>query len=189
MHSAAIFAALSVVPTITGLAIQSAPLKARAALTDWKYNGCWTDTAPRQLNGATYTSSSMTPSSCVTFCSTKGYNFAGVEYANECYCGYALKSASTLKQDTECNMSCSGDADQKCGAGNRMNVYTSNNPTQITTNPGPVGSGWSYKSCYTDSVYARTLSVKIEGLSSNNVATCTAACKSRGFKFAGVEWR
>jgi hypothetical protein len=85
-------------------------------------------------------------------------------------------------------MACSGDADVKCGGPNRLNVYTSGAPTQIVTNPGPVGSGWTYKSCYEDSVYGRTLSQQVNIPGGNSVLACTTACKAAGYKFAGVEW-
>jgi hypothetical protein len=89
----------TVLTLLSALATHASPLSSRApvALPDWSYNGCWTDAAERQLNGATYTSPTMTPSTCISFCSSRGYSFAGVEYANECYCGYALKLQSSLR--------------------------------------------------------------------------------------------
>ena len=85
-------------------------------------------------------------------------------------------------------MVCSGNSDLKSGGPNRLNVYTNGAATQIVTNPGPVGNGWTYKSCYEDSVYERTLAHKVDTPGSNSVLACTAACKAAGYKIAGVEW-
>lgn len=85
-------------------------------------------------------------------------------------------------------MICAGDGAQKCGGPNRLNVYTNGAP-QIVTNLGPLGSGWMYRSCYEDSVYARTLAKRVDTPGGNSVITCTNACKAAGYQFAGVEWR
>jgi hypothetical protein len=154
----------------------------------WNYYGCWTDEGDRQLGGASYHTDTMTPAVCISFCQSKGYSFAGVKYSRECFCGYNLKSKSVIKDDGECGMSCAGDADSNCGGPNRLNVYTSKARTQIVTNPGPVGSGWTYKSCYEDSVYGRTLAHQVQVSGGNSVSGCTSACKAAGYKIAGVQW-
>merc|ERR1719228_438291 len=41
----------------------------------------------------------------------------------ECYCGNLPPATDTLREPSECNMACSGDSGQICGAGWRMNVY------------------------------------------------------------------
>ena len=125
-------------------------------MAEWSYHGCWTDEGDRQLGGASSHQDDMTPSKCISFCESGGYSFAGVEYARECFCGQNLKVKSVKKDDKECNMACMGDGNVKCGGTNRLNVFTSGAP-QIVTNLGPASSGWTFKSCYEDSVYARTL--------------------------------
>lgn len=188
-----IFVALAALSVLSGTSARS--LQSRTynsvitrAPAAWTYHGCWTDQGDRQLGGASYAADNMTPSTCIAFCESKGYSFAGVEYSRECFCGYKLKSVSTRQDDLECNMGCSGDSDLKCGGPNRLNVYTSSVPTQIVTNPGPINSGWTYKSCYEDSVYARTLAFRVDTPVGNSVLACTTACKAAGHKFAGVEW-
>lgn len=165
--------------------------KARIATSPvptWNYNGCWSDYGSRQLSGKSYADDRMTPETCVAFCSSNNYNFAGVEYGKKCYCGYNLLSASSLKSDDDCNMSCAGNSLETCGGPNRLSVYTTNTPTVIVTNPGPVGSGWVVEDCYVDSVYSRTLSNRVDVAGPNTVVACTNACRAAGYKFAGVEW-
>jgi hypothetical protein len=43
--------------------------------------------------------------SCIATCSAAGYNLAGTEYSDECYCDNALVNAATrASTDAECNM-------------------------------------------------------------------------------------
>lgn len=155
---------------------------------DWSYHGCWTDGGDRQLGGESYTADDMTPASCSSFCGSKGYMFAGIEYARECFCGHTIRSQSVQKEDTECSMACTGDATKTCGGPDRLSIYTNAATTVVVTNPGPVGSGWTYTSCFEDSVYARTLPTRIESPALNTVDFCTTACFTAGYKLAGMEW-
>lgn len=51
----------------------------------WKYQGCYTDGNPRTLSGPTYGDGvAMTGESCIDYCDTRGYAFAGTEYSQEC---------------------------------------------------------------------------------------------------------
>ncbi|KAF2110144.1 hypothetical protein BDV96DRAFT_222507 [Lophiotrema nucula] len=55
-------------------------------LTDWSYTGCYTDdVGKRTLTGGGYTSGdAMANSACVQYCASKGFFYAGTEYAAEC---------------------------------------------------------------------------------------------------------
>ncbi|GAC95998.1 hypothetical protein PHSY_003576 [Pseudozyma hubeiensis SY62] len=80
----------------------------------------------RSLSGAAYTSSTaMSVDSCVSFCSQRGFSLAGVEYAQECYCGNALGAAAQFNQ-TGCSMTCKGNRNQYCGGPSRLNLYALN---------------------------------------------------------------
>jgi WSC domain len=61
--------------------------------------------------------------------------------------------------------------------------------TGPTTNPGP--EGWASLGCYTDSVAARTLSVRI-GIAARSTgmtaAQCMSACHASGYGLANVEY-
>lgn len=181
MHSFLIFMAIG---QATALTLQHQNV-ARVPAT-WSYQGCYTDEADRQLGGEKLVSNSMTPDVCISFCGSKGYEFAGVEYATECFCGHQIRSKSVKKEEKECNMACAGDATASCGGPNRLNIYSNAAPA-VVTNPGPVGSNWKYLSCYEDSVYSRTLKHQLS-VPANSVEACTSACKGAGYKYAGVEW-
>jgi hypothetical protein len=52
-----------------------------------------------------------------------------MEYGEECWCGdiaNVVPNGATLQAETDCNMPCSGNASQICGAGNRLSYYTWN---------------------------------------------------------------
>ena len=53
----------------------------------------------------------------------KGFRFAGVQYGEECYCGEEEPPRTRFTSQLECSMPCSGDREEMCGAGYRMNVY------------------------------------------------------------------
>ena len=78
----------------------------------------------RVLPHKAHYSSKNTIEICKKLCFEKGYQYAGVEYSKECFCGNNVPK-KVASQQTECNMNCSGDRSQKCGGPNRMNVYLS----------------------------------------------------------------
>ena len=75
----------------------------------------------RVLSDKATSSVAMTIEWCLDFC--KDYEYAGVQFSNECYCGNVLLKM-TLFPDGDCNMKCSGDGTQFCGGSGKMNIYT-----------------------------------------------------------------
>ena len=67
----------------------------------------------------------MTIETCIQFCSNKGYVFAGVESADECYCGN--NAPQNQINDSECDEKCSGDHSQICGGAWAISIYTTGN--------------------------------------------------------------
>ena len=47
------------------------------------YVGCYADSDSRTLSGASTSSSSNTPGSCLAYCTGQGYAYAGAEYGDE----------------------------------------------------------------------------------------------------------
>lgn len=43
--------------------------------------------------------------------------------AAECFCGNTIGASGQITDDSECNFACTGDALERCGAGNRLGVY------------------------------------------------------------------
>ena len=104
----------------------SNPLKLAKSYTFSADGACFVDNegGRRVLPHKAHYSSKNTIEICKKLCFEKGYQYAGVEYSKECFCGNNCPKKIAPRQ-TDCNMDCSGDRSQKCGGGNRLNVYHS----------------------------------------------------------------
>jgi hypothetical protein len=93
---------------------------------EWMAQGCWTEgETERTLDSGDMTvdPEGMTVEFCTSYCEDLGYNYAGVEYAEECWCGDHLSTETEVVSDDECNMKCTGDRKTFCGGPNRMVLY------------------------------------------------------------------
>lgn len=96
----------------------------------WRFAACALDPAgqSRTLEAASDSRDDMTVESCVGFCDGKGFRFAGVENAKECYCGGSDGIADDRLQKPgilgNCDMfPCAGNATQFCGGYGEVGVY------------------------------------------------------------------
>ncbi|KAF7302018.1 hypothetical protein MIND_00768200 [Mycena indigotica] len=161
-------------------------------LAVWTLQGCYTDiSTSRTLAGASTAGANMTVEACQAFCSSGGYNLAGVEYGSECCslpisrlvflfdiwtdCDHALQAPSTIASAASCNMPCSGNKAEVCGAGNFINVYWNGQPFPVA--PPLVGT-WGLQGCFADNVNSRALPHQ-QIISGMTIEKCTAACKSK----------
>lgn len=103
----------------------------------------------RALTAAAYTSTTaMTVENCISFCSGKGYIYAGLEWRQECYCGNNIINGGALTAASDCNFPCSGDATETCGAGNRLSMYTSGAAPPPPPHIVPSVGAWQSQGCY-----------------------------------------
>ena len=104
------------------------------AVGSYVSEGCYNEASNgRLLTGPAYTNTSgMTVESCVAFCkaSSPSQAYAGVEYGQECYCGSSLPNGATTASINSCNMLCTGNAEEFCGAASLLNVYY-NQPSSV----------------------------------------------------------
>ncbi|KAI1621836.1 WSC domain-containing protein [Exophiala viscosa] len=100
------------------------------------YLGCYTEgTSGRALGGSSSystTSSSMTVELCVAACYARGYDYAGVEYSDECYCNNIGITNGATTASSGCSMICDGNVAEYCGGSNRVNVYELKNSTSAS---------------------------------------------------------
>lgn len=100
---------------------ESSVLQKRAPTlpSGWTYQGCYIDNAQGRI--LTYQfpdSQTLTVESCINSCIGKGYVVAGMEYASQCFCGNGISNGGVLaSSDTQCNIACSGNSQEMCGAG------------------------------------------------------------------------
>ncbi|KAF1940221.1 galactose oxidase [Clathrospora elynae] len=97
-------------------------------VTDWTYQGCITDggAANQVFPWKLVNSTGNSPEWCLGQCQSFGYQAAGMEYGEECYCGDLdgiEKTGSTSAPESDCNDPCPGDPEALCGAGNRLSWY------------------------------------------------------------------
>ncbi|OWY46760.1 WSC-like protein [Alternaria alternata] len=86
------------------------------------YLGCLTDGDNRVLGDKKFQNDpNMTVERCGTLCA--GFNYFGVQWGQECYCGNTFKYATQHKPESDCSRPCTGDKNQKCGGSHRSNVY------------------------------------------------------------------
>ncbi|KAF7342070.1 putative fungistatic metabolite [Mycena venus] len=167
-------------------------ITSRAAVVlppNWTSYGCVREpNSGRALTGYSFTSSSMTITSCVAKCDSLGFKYAGAEYANECYCGNSFEGGDTGGGSLDsgaCTMNCAGDATQQCGAGFRLSSYAKQ--SNVTVAP-MLPSGWNYTGCVSEPNTGRTLTNYSFTDPNMTVDKCVATCNSKGFHIAGAEY-
>ncbi|WVQ99094.1 hypothetical protein IAU59_006226 [Kwoniella sp. CBS 9459] len=112
-------------PSLLSLFKDSSLLYSLTQIGSWNKQGCIQEVGGRALNGASLVTNDMTLEKCTSFCANKGFAFAGLEYATECYCGNTLANGATLSAfSTQCNMPCGGATGQICGGPNAITLYS-----------------------------------------------------------------
>jgi len=162
------------------------PIPPPEEVGSYKHQGCYTDRGDaRALSGKVVYDSLMTVEKCADACAS--YEWFGVEYASQCYCGTSLAATSQKVATTECSMRCGGDWNQLCGDANRLNVFyalgdkTGSNLEEV--------EGYTYKSCRTDSsTGVRSLTGAEYRSDAMTVQSCAAFCKAGEFAYFGVEF-
>ncbi|KAI1457426.1 hypothetical protein F4805DRAFT_475099 [Annulohypoxylon moriforme] len=109
----------------------------------YRYAGCWSETteAPphdRALDGIYLTLvGQMQVKSCVEYCARsynrfhpekKGWRYAGLEYARECWCGENLSLRSVHLPESACDAPCDGASSVVCGGHLAITLYNATNP-------------------------------------------------------------
>lgn len=148
----------------------------------WSYTGCFGDSpSNRVLNDAhMQDDSGLTGASCMAFCASNGYPYAGTEYSSECYCGLTAPTGPVIG----CNMGCTGNSSEACGGPGTITVYE--NPP-LTPHIYPGDNCWTSQGCYTDSTTSRTLERRVSP-SGPGVEACLTTCQAQGFSWAGLEY-
>jgi hypothetical protein len=148
---------------------------------------CIKEVNGRALASATFAANNMTVPMCLAFCEAKGFAYAGVEFARECYCSGQLdNSASLTSISNNCNLVCAGDSLTLCGGANALQLYFNQGlvpPAYVA----PVVNGYTAQGCFQE-VAGRALTGKRVDDPNMTIQICTASCAADGYKFAGVEY-
>lgn len=158
--------------------------------TPWSYYGCveeGTTGSRRALTGPSYSRGAMTPELCQNLCA--GYSFAGVEYGQECYCGYSLTNngaSGNVTSPSKCSIPCAGSSSSICGGSWALSVFRTSSKVLIPAATN-IGSNWKSLGCYTDS-RSRLLQGAAFSHRGMTAAVCTARCASLGYNYAATEY-
>lgn len=93
----------------------------------WSYVGCGNDSASaRTFTGLFLSNTTQSVESCIASCSAHGFNYAGMEYGVECYCGNTLPSSRAPVANIigSCSMPCAGNNGEICGGYAALSIYT-----------------------------------------------------------------
>ncbi|KAJ7662114.1 WSC domain-containing protein [Mycena polygramma] len=154
----------------------------------WAYVACTKEPANgRLLNGYSFTSASLTVENCISTCESRGFTFAGLEYANECHCGTGYSAPALAATETDCSMPCAGKASEMCGGWYRLSVYSSESTSG--SNNLVLPPYWSKISkCVIEASSGRTLSGTSWIDPGMTVEKCANFCDTNGFSYAGLEY-
>lgn len=96
-----------------------------AAAGGWTSRGCYSDSvSSRTLElRIDALAGSLTVESCVAACQSQSFTIAGLEYAQECWCGNEIKSPGAPTSQSACNQACVGDSTEVCGGPNALQMY------------------------------------------------------------------
>ncbi|KAF2192285.1 copper radical oxidase [Zopfia rhizophila CBS 207.26] len=158
----------------------------------WSYQGCWVDNAfGRIMANGQNDNNQLTIESCISTCSDLGYSVAGLQYSVQCFCDNFLRNAATKAPESDCNMACSGNSGEKCGAGGRMSVY-SNATLQVFPVPAVqktnLTGSWTYAGCLRDDAQTRALPYQIILKNNNTANNCISQCSAFGYNAGGMEY-
>ncbi|KAJ5019282.1 hypothetical protein K4K57_001391 [Colletotrichum sp. SAR 10_99] len=163
----------------------------------WQYAGCFKDLVDgeRLFQGASSASDDMSLAKCAAFCSTGApgggaFNYFGVEYGRECYCGWDAQAAKMSTSEAECSSPCAGSSVGLCGAGFRLSVYNNTIPKQAPSQPQHAARAGDYEflGCQTEGVNGRALSGASFGSADMTTKACAAFCAKGNFQYMGVEY-
>jgi len=107
---------------------------------DDDYLGCYVDSVNRLLPNQ-HSLPDNTPAKCISICEQEKFIYAGVQFGHECFCGNKIPLESKKTKGAECNHKCTGNSNQVCGAGWRMNMYVTG---EYHIQQGLCDVGWNY---------------------------------------------
>jgi hypothetical protein len=162
----------------------------KQVIGSFSYYQCQTEaTTERALSAFSTSSNSMTLEMCISTCA--GYTYAGAEYGRECYCGNAFNAGSVVSPggNADCDMACSGNPLEFCGAATLLSVYilnettvSSSSLTSVSTSStslaASVGSSILSTSATSSSTSATSSSTSATSSSTSATSSSTSATSS-----------
>jgi hypothetical protein len=90
----------------------------------WTSRGCYSDlVSSRTLERRVGVVGSVTVESCVSACQSQSFTIAGLEYAQECWCGNEITPPGAPISQSACNQVCVGNSTEVCGGPDALELY------------------------------------------------------------------
>ncbi|PMD35530.1 WSC-domain-containing protein [Hyaloscypha variabilis F] len=162
--------------------------KAATNAIPYEYVGCWAEPSnARALATVSYASDSMTLEYCAGYCGGV-YEYWGVEYGRECYCGNILSPGTVEVPEPECNFPCAANSSETCGGSDRLSMYqaTSPLPPPITPSIVPTLGPYSFSNCQTEGTFLRALTNSATATNNMTNELCANFCT--GYTMFGTEY-
>ncbi|EWC45780.1 hypothetical protein DRE_05117 [Drechslerella stenobrocha 248] len=116
--------------SISAPALSTPTLHINAGSDGYRYLGCYNETLDitndRAIYGGNVTrTKDMTVGKCLAACKAMSstYEYAGLEYTNECWCGPYLSELSEKLNDSRCDLGCVSNNSEACGGSLTVSVY------------------------------------------------------------------
>ncbi|KAK3378435.1 hypothetical protein B0H63DRAFT_397603 [Podospora didyma] len=179
--------------TISSSVSATPTLAHKPTLGGYVFANCHTEgSGVRALGGAAYAYDGMTLETCMGNCT--GFDFFATEYGRECYCGNSLAASSTQAPIGDCNMVCSGNQYEYCGAGNRLELYSTTATRSTSSTPAPTGTlaikptvgAYAFVGCQTEATTGRALSGLTYAADAMTLESCAAFCSA--YTYFGTEY-
>mmetsp|Transcript_9923 Transcript_9923/g.23483 ORF Transcript_9923/g.23483 Transcript_9923/m.23483 type:complete len:343 (+) Transcript_9923:2179-3207(+) len=132
----------------------------------------------------------LSQNSCIHYCQSKGYDFAGLQLNEQCWCGNSPGSYSfSLSCDITQNVctaqeasACYGGANTcKCGGANANTLFRT---SQSVACPAVTSESYTYVGCYRDDA-TRVLPIYTQITTS--LDDCVKICRDSGFPYASMQ--
>ncbi|KAL6876515.1 WSC domain-containing protein [Trichoderma novae-zelandiae] len=113
----------------------------------WSQLGCFQDAISRILLNSKpvhYVQGNMSSKVCVDHCQSDGYEFAGTENGNECWCGTSMRDDALPLPGSQCGKPYGGQPTETCGGSWTMDVLSCSDENGARPPDKPTG-GFMYQ--------------------------------------------
>ncbi|CAF1078621.1 unnamed protein product [Adineta steineri] len=143
-----------------------------------QYLGCFIDQLDnRDLQIFIGDYEQLTPAQCIIACRERNYDYAGIQYGNECRCGQQYGKYGRVSED-ECNYACK--TSEKCGGDYRNSIYSViESVDRSKTDAICLNTVVGYQGCFSDATL-----ITLTGFV-NSIEECVSRC-AINYNYAGI---